>query len=262
MGSPPLSEHLISLDTFPSYKDATRHTFLAQAGDGTLPLSRLALWLSQDRIYAAHAYPRFIGSLLSRIPFQDSDNPSGPKERQNEEILRVLVSCLDNIVREVQFFKDTTEQFGLNVEEWAQRKATRDYTAEMVRVASSGSLEDGIIFLWAMERVYLDAWRYVKSIQKQSANPTDSNASNNVAAVRSLAENWSSPEFELFVDTLQRLVDGLEIKPWSEAWFRAEDIWSRVLELEVAFWPEDGEELVKPLKKQLWSGLMTQTKPT
>jgi hypothetical protein len=54
----------------------------------------------------------------------------------------------------------------------------------------------------------------------------------------------------------------LDIKPWSEAWFKAEDIWTRVLELEVAFWPEDGDELVKPLKNQLWSGLMTQNKPT
>jgi hypothetical protein len=156
MGAPrALSEHLLSLDTFPSFRDATRHTFLTQAGNGTLPLSRLALWLSQDRIYAAHAYPRFIGSLISCIPFHDADSPSGPKERQNEEILQMLVKCLDNIVREVQFFKETTEKYGLNVEEWAQRKATRDYTAEMVRVASLGSLQDGLIFLWAMERVRL-----------------------------------------------------------------------------------------------------------
>lgn len=29
----------------------------------------------------------------------------------------------------------------------------------------------------------------------------------------------------------------LDIKPGSEAWIRAEEIWGRVVELEEAFWP-------------------------
>lgn len=35
----------------------------------------------------------------------------------------------------------------------------------------------------------------------------------------------------------------LNIKPGSEAWLRAEEIWGRVVELEEAFWPIGGEEL-------------------
>lgn len=147
-----LTDHLVNLDTVPSYEAATRHSFLSEAGEGTLPSARLALWLSQDRIYAAHAYPRFIGSLISLIPFHEKDTIAGPAEAQNQKILRILVGCLDNIVREVDFFKDTAHKWGLEMEGWKERKGTRDYTAEMARV-SKVSLNEGLVFLWAMERV-------------------------------------------------------------------------------------------------------------
>ncbi|KDR80232.1 hypothetical protein GALMADRAFT_242527 [Galerina marginata CBS 339.88] len=243
-----LTEHLLSLQTTPSYTAATRHTFLTQAGNGTLPLPRLALWLSQDRIYAAHAYPRFIGSLISRIPFQEIDAIAGPKERRNQDILKLLVRCLDNIVHEVAFFWDTADKSGLNMEGWIERKGTKDYTAEMSRVGSSSSLEDGLVFLWAMERVYFDAWCYVKHLQY--VTPKSNNEENScIPAVRKFATNWTTPEFEAFVTALADLVDDFGISPGSDAWSRAEAIWSRVVELEVGFWPEEGEEIQMRKKK-------------
>lgn len=45
------------------------------------------------------------------------------------------------------------------------------------------------------------------------------------------------------MDELAALVDELDILPGSESWKRAEGIWERVVELEEAFWPIDGEEL-------------------
>lgn len=77
---PKLTDHLITLKTTPTFADAARHSFLTSAGRGDLPRDRLALWLSQDRIYAAHAYPRFIGALISRIPFQTADAIEGEEE--------------------------------------------------------------------------------------------------------------------------------------------------------------------------------------
>lgn len=153
MSSLNLTEHLLSLQGSPPYSSATQHTFLTQAGKGVLPLSRLALWLSQDRIYAGHAYPRFIGALISRIPFHQADSISGPREQHHQKILTILVKCLDNIVQEIGFFREVADTWGLDMESWVERKGTRDYTAEMVRVANSDSLADGLVFLWAMERV-------------------------------------------------------------------------------------------------------------
>lgn len=43
-----LTNHLATLATTPiSYVAATQHPFLTSAGNGSLPGSRLALWLSQ-----------------------------------------------------------------------------------------------------------------------------------------------------------------------------------------------------------------------
>ncbi len=106
-----------------------------------------------DRIYAAHAYPLFIGALIASIPFSAADGVDSPRERRNAEILRVLVNCLENIVKEVGFFGDVARKWGMNLDEWSQRKATKDYTAEMSRISTMGSLEEGLVFLWAMEKV-------------------------------------------------------------------------------------------------------------
>ncbi|KAJ3509708.1 hypothetical protein NLJ89_g5075 [Agrocybe chaxingu] len=253
MTTPSLTNHLLSFHRTPeAYTAATQHPFLTQAGDGTLPPSRLALWLSQDRIYAAHAYPRFIGSLVARIPFCEKDAISSSREKQNEDILKMLVGCLDNILREVDFFRDTAETYGLDVEGWVERKGTRDYTAEMCRISSNGSLEDGLIFLWAMEQVYLDAWSYVKDRMHSIGAPQTS-----ASAIDKFATNWSSTEFRVFVNALADLVDGLGVKPGTDEWHRGETIWERVIELEIGFWPEEGEEAT--LKHQFsllrrWTG--------
>jgi thiaminase len=145
-----ITAHLLSIPTQPTYLSATRsHPFLASAADGTLSNDSLSFWLYQDYIYAAHAYPRFIGSLISHIPF---DQPH-PCADHSQTILRILVGALENILLEVDFFKDTAKKWGLNIEMWKERKETRDYTAEMARVATTGRIEEGLIFLWAMEKV-------------------------------------------------------------------------------------------------------------
>jgi hypothetical protein len=112
------------LDTTPTYAAATQHRFLSLAGHGHLPLSRLALWLSQDRIYAAHAHPRFIGALISRIPSIRMTLSTAPR---SDFTIRCCgrLSCLDNIVLEVDFFKKTAAEFGLEMEGWVERKGTK-----------------------------------------------------------------------------------------------------------------------------------------
>lgn len=144
-----LTQHLKALSAPRPYGAAIQHDFLRAAGTLTLSPARLAVWLSQDRIYAAHAYPHFIGLLISKIPFDGA----AVDEELNRETLALLTTCLEGIIREVAFFEGTAKAWGLNIDGWIERKATRDYTAEMARVASVGSLEEGLVFLWAMEQV-------------------------------------------------------------------------------------------------------------
>lgn len=85
-------------------------------------------------------------------------------------------------------------------------------------------------------KCYLDAWKYVASNLK--------NTSNDNAAIASFSEHWTNAEFVNFVDGLAELVDSFEIQRGSQQWVNAETIWSRVLELEEDFWPDEGEESV------------------
>ena len=133
---------------------ATEHPFLLAAAAGTLHAQDLALWLYQDRIYAAQAYPRFIGSLIAKIPFEHFHDADSPEYSLEQKILELLANALMNIVDEVKFFDETARKYGLELRCWKERKATRDYTAEMIHMGSpSVPLGEGLVFLWAMERV-------------------------------------------------------------------------------------------------------------
>jgi hypothetical protein len=155
MNNKTLTAHLLSLKTTPPYSAATRHDFVILAGRGKLPLPRLTLWLAQCRIFAAHAYPRFIGALISRIPFHESDSINSVEEQLKQDILHALVKLLDRIVLDVKFFKKTAAEFEMDVHGCMVRKETREYSAELARVSQNSSLEEGIVFLWAMEQVSL-----------------------------------------------------------------------------------------------------------
>lgn len=148
-----ITSSLLALSTKKEYEAAIQHPFLQAAGERTLNADLLSLWLSQDRIYAAHAYPRFIGSLISKIPFSSHHAVGGQEEKRNNRILEVLTYSLRNVVRESNFFLDTSEKYELDLGRWKERPETKAYTAEMARVASLGSLEEGLVFLWAMEKV-------------------------------------------------------------------------------------------------------------
>ncbi|KAG9313598.1 heme oxygenase-like protein [Chiua virens] len=270
-----LTDHLTALTTPTPYNAAIAHPFLKSAGNLSLPAIRLALYLSQDRIYAAQAYPRFIAQLITKIPLDD------PKaDPLATRTLTLLVGCLTNIVREVAFFDTTARTYNLPLahRDWRERKATRDYTAEMARVGALTSLEEGLVFLWAMEKVcsiatvrsfarqnrsqvYLDAWSTVyHSLPEQSITEAGSQADLTAKAIRDLSYNWSNPDFVQFVQDIGVLVNDyftpvmegqyLAGRSASDALGRAEAIWARVVELEAEFWPDEGEE-----DTLLWQGV-------
>ena len=147
-----LTSYLASLDTRVTKERATEHEFLQMAAKSELSPALLSLWLSQDRIYAAHAYPRFIGALIAKIPFSSADTIGSAVEEKNQKILKALTDSLVNVVREASFFHNIAQHHGFNLDQWPERQGTRNYTAEMARVASLGSLQEGLVFLWAMEK--------------------------------------------------------------------------------------------------------------
>jgi len=153
-----LTEHLVSLAS-----SVPPHPFLVAAGTGKLPNSRLALYLAQDRIYAAHAYPRFVGRLIAAVPFSSTEKTTSPEAALNNRMIKILSFSLENVVREVGLFDELSAKWGFDVNRWRERKGTRDYTAEMARTSVEGGLFEGVIFLFAMElvRYYLQyVWAF------------------------------------------------------------------------------------------------------
>jgi thiaminase len=76
--------------------------------------------------------------------------------------------------------------------------------------------------------MYLDSWTFAsKQISQSPSNE-----------LGEFIKNWTSEEFIKFVDDLEKLVDMMDIKPGTEGWRRSEAVWNRVVELEVAFWPD------------------------
>ncbi|KAK7020197.1 hypothetical protein VNI00_017810 [Paramarasmius palmivorus] len=236
-----LTKHLLSIPTKTSYDLAIDHPFLRDAGSGTLSHDLLALWLSQDRIYASRAYPRYIGLLIANLTQNTPKLIDSSEQESFKRIFRILTFSLDNVGREMDFFNETAEKWGLELDVWQERQGTKTYLAEMDIVAKDRRVEHGLVFLWAMEKVYLDAWSSVKAqldaqnLQSADANPT-------LSAVISLATNWSNPDFVAFVDNLGSLVDSLDIQPETDTWRECEEIWEKVVEIEATFWPENGEE--------------------
>ena len=154
-----ITSRLLSLRSTSAYVAATEDPFLTAAGDRTLARARLADYLFQDRIYAAHAYPRFIGRLIASIPFSITSTPA--ESNLHEKTLKTLSYALQNVVREVGLFDTLAGRWGLDLGQDAdaqgrklrERKATRDYVAEMARIGAEGDLFCGLVFLWAMEQV-------------------------------------------------------------------------------------------------------------
>ncbi len=176
--------HLFSL--------ATTSPFLHSAGLGTLPKSTLSKWLSQDRLYA-QSYISFIGALIARVHLPHAF----VKDKSTSlrwKIVRLLSSALENIQKEIAFFEDVAERYGLDLEaspgHWKDgvgsgfqaASATKQYEALFRAFGAdpSMSLLEGLVVLWATEQVYLSAWRYAASQGRSQAYSHLTSANGNV----------------------------------------------------------------------------------
>ncbi|KAH8829435.1 heme oxygenase-like protein [Flagelloscypha sp. PMI_526] len=166
------------------------HEFVVTASENKLPDAVLALWLAQDKVYASLGYPKFVGALLAALPEAPFLPGADRIAKENAtKAKNMLIFSLENIVKEVH-------------------------------------LKKGLVFLWAMEKVYLDTWTKIHESLVQKGAPD--------SALLRFAYNWSTPEFVKFVDEIADHVN--TFIPLSNVGGYIY-IWERVLEIEVEFWP-------------------------
>ncbi|KAK3076961.1 hypothetical protein LTS18_011546 [Coniosporium uncinatum] len=232
----PLTTHLLNLHPHPLTL-ATTHPFLTAAGRGTLPPSTLAVWLVQDEHYI-HAYIPFIGHLLTKLTLPTSI-PLGRKNASlHHRILDCLVGALSNVRREEAFFAETIRGYGIEARSEGPTEGTRKYLELFGEVGREGTLVEGMVVLWATELCYLRAWQFAGS------ETSDVQGGDGDVVRREFIPNWTSREFEQFVEELGGLVNECAEEVGQGGLKGCEAFWERVLEVEKGFWPEvkEGKE--------------------
>ncbi|ETS76946.1 hypothetical protein PFICI_10820 [Pestalotiopsis fici W106-1] len=258
---PSLTARLLSHPQTPdAYKRATQSPFLQLAGQGRLPPTTLSQWLAQDRLYA-QAYARFIGGLLSRVRLPvRSDRPI--RETLEWRVVQVLKSSLDGILVELAFFEDTAAKYGLDLaavvpaekvvgssgggggsgKEFGPNPTTAAYVDLFDSFGAGGnankSVFEGLVLLWATEKVYHEAWTYARD-QGQASQTKAEDDLDGGALRKEFIPNWTSAEFGAFVDEIEACLDQYaETHSGADVDETALRVWKEVLQLEQGFWPQ------------------------
>jgi thiaminase len=147
--APSLTNHLLAICSGP-FAQATQQPFLSHAGCGSLAAGPLSQWLVQDGHYA-RGYIRFVGQLLAKIRLPQTQNSQfHPMYRTMD----LLISALNNMRREMQFFEITATKYGLALGNEPPSPITRALLDLFVSASSSSaSLLEGMVVLWGTEHV-------------------------------------------------------------------------------------------------------------
>ncbi len=177
------------------WERATRHPFLLGVRDGTVPARAFDTWLAQDHHYVGDLL-RFQARLLARAP---------------RPAQAVLAAGTVALVEELAWFEELAGRRGLDLDA-PRLPATAAYAGLLERL-DAADVPTAVGALWAIERVYLDAWT--------AAAPGAPEYAEYVA-------HWTTPGFAAYVDGLAAAADALG--------GRHDDVVLTVLDAEVAFW--------------------------
>lgn len=234
--SPSLTAHLLAICAEP-FAQATQQQFLSHAGCGSLAQGPLQQWLVQDGHYQ-RGYIRFVGGLLAKLNLTAGANTQfHPMWRTMD----LLISALNNMRREMQFFDITATKYGLHVTEAPPTPITRGLLDLFVSASSpSSSLLEGMVVLWGTEHCYRSAWQYASSFTATLSTPSiDGHI---LALHQALIPNWTAPAFSKFIDATRGLVDELannfSARDGKEEMMRCEQTFRQICWLMQRFWPE------------------------
>lgn len=125
--------------------------------------------------------------------------------------------------------------------EAAPSEATKAFLDLFKSTGESGGLLEGLTLLWATEYVYLNAWKYAGEAAGGVESPAgDESQRIATKAVREkFIPNWSSKEFETFVERLAGLLD--EFAEGRDDTDKCAKVWKETLDAELGFWPDVGD---------------------
>ncbi|KAI2713641.1 hypothetical protein CBS147332_5381 [Penicillium roqueforti] len=122
-------------------------------------------------------------------------------------------------------------------------RTTRGYIDMFMSAGSSGvSILEGMAVLWATEVCYLRSWRFAAECMREDRNTDYKKDADGGALREKFIGNWSSAEFEEFVNRIGDVVDEMagQIKGAEELEImrgRCLEWWRQIVWLEENFWP-------------------------
>lgn len=179
---------------------ATRHPFLAAVAAGTLPEPAFRTWLVQDYLFLSDLL-RFQARLLARTP------------RVAQAVLAAGVTAL---VDELSWFEKVAVEHHLDLSA-ARLPATVAYDRLLVGL-DDAPVPEALAMLWALERVYLDAWSF---------------AAPGSAPYQNFVTHWTTPQFATYVADLAVAADAVLAGTDPSGLDRQ---FTAVVEAEAAFW--------------------------
>ncbi len=183
-----------------AWSHATRHPFLEAVRDGTLTESAFEAWLVQDY--------RFVSDLLA---FQGRLLARAPRRAQ-----AVLAGGAMALVEELAWFEEQADAHRLDLTT-PPRPETSAYSV-LLNKLDEADVAVALTALWAIERVYLDAW----SFAAPGAPPH-----------QMFIAHWTTPQFATYVGELEQAADAVATRPAEPD---AEAAFMAVLDAESHFW--------------------------
>lgn len=250
-----LTTHLLSVNHDQLVRTTT-HPFLARAAKGTLPKSVTATWLASDLQYLK-VYKGISEQTLEILRRNHSTSAAANPENIETRLIAWLEAAIQNGNREEKFFAEVAEIYDIkfNITDSTRNDGLRKYE-QMYKHFTQADRQaflpwlEGAVILWAMEKVYYEAWSWARNQDAQSSPRTFDNDQDGGAMRREFIPNWSNRDFLMFVEQLERVINegvSTAVKGDDELWrtvkIRSDAVYAAVLDAEEVFWPSvEGEE--------------------
>jgi thiaminase len=245
-----LTTHLLSIN-HEQFLRITQHSFLARAANGTLPKPLVAQWLANDVQYLK-VYQGLSEQTLTIVRNTQPEATISDPNDVETRLIGWLGAAIQNGNREERFFQEVANIYKLDIgiTEATKNEGLRRYeTLYNTFTANDRNAFlpwlEGAVFLWAMEKVYYEAWSWARRQDAQTSPRTFDKDQDGGAMRREFIPNWSNRDFMMFVEQLERIINeavSTAVKGNDELWrqvkIRTDAVWMAVLDAEEAFWPD------------------------
>jgi thiaminase len=253
-----LTTHLLSIN-HEQFLRITNHSFLARAANGTLPKPLVAQWLANDLRYL-EVYKGLSEQTRTIVRSTQPEATVSDPEDVETRLNAWLEAAIQNGNREEAFFQEVADiyKIDLSLTEATKNEGLRRYETLFNTFTANDRNAfipwlEGAVLLWAMEKVYYEAWSWARRQDAQTSPRTFHKDQDGGAMRREFIPNWSNRDFLMFVEQLERIINeavSTAVKGDDELWRQVKNrtnaVWIAALDAEEAFWPDvDGAGAMK-----------------